>query len=47
MKAEMSQLEAFERVLVNNEFLNTAHGKIEYIACHRSDKNAEDKEAAY
>jgi hypothetical protein len=43
----VSQLEAFERVLVNNEFLNTPHGKIECIACHRGDKNAYEKQAAH
>lgn len=43
----MSQLEAFERVLVKNEFFNTPHGKIECVACHRGDKNASDKQAAH
>lgn len=43
----MSQLEAFERVLVKDEFLNSPHGKIECVACHRGDKNASDKKDAH
>jgi hypothetical protein len=43
----VSQLEAFERVLVKNEFLDSPHGKIECIACHRGDKNASEKQAAH
>jgi len=43
----VSQLEAYERVLVKSEFLNSPHGKIECVACHRGDKYASDKETAH
>jgi len=43
----VSQLEAWEMVLVDNSFLSTKHGSVGCIACHKGDKNAYDKETAH
>lgn len=43
----MLPLEAWEMVKVDAAFLNTAHGRIQCVACHGGDPKAKDKTAAH
>lgn len=43
----MSQLEAWQRVLVKDNFLSTTHGQLGCISCHKGDPDTYDKTEAH
>lgn len=43
----MAPLEPQEKVLVSEEFLDSAHGELACVDCHSGDETAEDKEGAH
>lgn len=43
----MPQVEAWKTVLVSNDFVESQHGKLGCIACHKGDPGATDKNAAH
>lgn len=43
----MSQLEAWQRVYIQDNFLATTHGQLGCIACHKGNPDADDKTAAH
>jgi len=43
----VSQLEAWQRVYVRESFLNTTHGQLGCISCHKGNPDADQKSAAH